>query len=150
MQPPSLVCLFHSDSRSAKSSMAAASWFCLAPPWWVCNLFLKLGACTDTHRLHLQRTAQLTGFRFGFTLCLAGTEFISLDGKAVLHGVSYSRAPDAVVLSVLMLIILRPSIAHLPCVPSLLRAQQSPLPGVLCKDVALPIYNGPCICSGKW
>lgn len=59
-------------------------------------------------------------------------------------------APDAVAPSVLKLFILRPfSIAHLPCATSQLRAQQCPLPGVLCKGVALPIYHGPCMCSGK-
>lgn len=127
--------------------MAAASWFCLAPPRWVCNLFPKLGACRDTHRLHLWRTAQITGFRFGSILCLAGTDNISLDGKAAW---GLLPAPDAVAPSVLKLFILRPfSIAHLPCATSQLRAQQCPLPGVLCKGVALPIYHGPCMCSGK-
>lgn len=52
-------------------------------------------------------------------------------------------APDAVALSVLTFINLRPSIARLPCAPSQLEAQQSPLPGVLCKGAALPMYDGP-------
>lgn len=112
--------------------MAAASWFCLAPHQWVCNRFhtalrfeIWLHPVPCWHKLHL-------------------------PGRECSAAWGFLLAPDAVALSGLTFIVLRPSISHLSCATFQLEAEQSLLPGVLCKGVALPIYSGPCICSGNW
>lgn len=74
---------------------------------------------------------------------------LQLPGREGSAAWGFLPAPDAAALSVLTFIVVRPSISHLSCATSQLRAQQSLLPSVLCKGVALPIYNGPCICSGN-